>query len=222
MVWALLMLGAIWSIRNLTPTQNLRLSRIAAGFIFLTVVVWTLIKLHFGRFDLLVDLPLSLCNLFAAIAPLLFWQPTQRRLEVIYFLVMTGTFQAMITPDLYVGFPSNEFFKYWIVHGGLVIVVIHNIFSFKMYPRFKGVLITFGWLNLYSALIYGLNIMIDANYFYLISKPGNPSILDYFGPWPFYIFVAELFSMAFFAACYVPVAMIRKSITIEPVKAENW
>ena len=52
------------------------LGRCFAIFIFLTVVIWTAIKIHFDRFNLLVDLPLSLCNLFAVLAPLLFWNPT--------------------------------------------------------------------------------------------------------------------------------------------------
>lgn len=210
-VFSLFAAGTVWSVRNLNSAQNLLLSRCFAIFIFVTLVVWTLIKIYFDRFNSLVDLPLSLCNLFAVLAPLLFWKPNQRRLEVMYFLVTVGTFQAMLTPDLYVGYPSNEFFKYWIVHGGVVLLVLHHIFAFQLYPRFKGVLLTFGWINLYSAVLYPLNIAIGANYFYLISKPGNASILDFFGPWPMYIFVAELVVMGLFALAYLPFLLIKKS-----------
>ena len=210
-VFSLLLAGTVWCVRNLNSAQNLQLIRGFSIFIFLTVVVWSAIKLYFGRFNLLVDLPLSLCNLFAALGPLLFWKPNQRLLEVMYFLVIVGTFQAMLTPDLYVGYPSNEFYKYWIVHGGVVLLVIHSIFAFQLYPRLKGVLLTFGWINLYSAVLYPLNIAIGANYFYLISKPGNASILDFFGPWPMYILVAELVAMAFFALAYLPFLLVKKS-----------
>jgi len=210
-VFSLFAAGTLWSVRNLNSAQNLLLSRCFAIFIFLTLVLWTAIKLYFDRFNLLVDLPLSLCNLFAVLGPLLFWRPHQRRLEVMYFLVTVGTFQAMLTPDLYVGFPSNEFFKYWIVHGGVVLLVVHQIFAFQLYPRFKGVALTFGWINLYSAALYPLNIAIGANYFYLINKPGNASILDFFGPWPMYIFAAELVAMVLFAVAYLPFALVVKS-----------
>ena len=117
----------------------------------------------------------------------------------------------MLTPDLYVGFPSNEFFKYWIVHGGLVLLVLHHILAFRIYPRFKGVGLTFIWLNIYAALLYPLNLSIGANYFYLINKPGNASILDFFGPWPVYIFVAELVAMAFFAVAWLPFLLVGRS-----------
>jgi hypothetical integral membrane protein (TIGR02206 family) len=211
LVFCLFVAATVWSVRNLNPGQNLLLSRCFAIFIFFTVVIWTAIKVYFDRFNVLVDLPLSLCNLFAALAPLLFWRPHQRRLEVMYFLVTVGTFQAMLTPDLYVGYPSNEFFKYWIVHGGVVLLVVHSIFAFQLYPRLKGVVLTFGWINIYSAILYPLNIAIGANYFYLISKPGNASILDLFGPWPLYILVAELVAMALFTLAYLPFLLVKKS-----------
>ena len=210
-VFALCMLATVWCIRNFDERQNLLFSRRISIFLVITVVIFSAIKIYFNRFNLLIDLPISLCNLFAVLAPLLFWRPNQRRLEVIYFLVMAGTLQAMLTPDLYVGFPSNEFFKYWIVHGGLVVLVIHNIFAFQMYPRFKGVVITFAWVNVYSAALYGLNLLMDANYFYLVHKPGNASILDLLGPWPLYILVAELVAMVFFALFYLPFIFVNKT-----------
>ena len=210
-VFALCMLATVWCIRNFDERQNLLFSRRVSIFLMITVVVFSAIKIYFNRFNLLIDLPISLCNLFAILAPLLFWRPNQRRLEVIYFLVMAGTIQAMLTPDLYVGFPSNEFFKYWIVHGGLVVLVIHNIFAFQMYPRLKGILITFGWVNVYSLALYGLNLLMGANYLYLMHKPGNASILDLLGPWPLYILVGELLAMVFFALFYLPFIYVNKT-----------
>ena len=75
LVFCLFAAGVIWSVRNLNAAQNLLLSRCFSIFIFLTLVVWSLIKIYFDRFNILVDLPLSLCNLFAVLAPLLFWRP---------------------------------------------------------------------------------------------------------------------------------------------------
>ena len=106
--------------QKLSPAQNLWLGRAIAIFLSITVVVFSWIHSANGLFNYKVDLPLSICNLFALLAPLLFWQPNFRRFEVIYFLVLCGTFQAMLTPDLYAGFPSYGFFKYWIVISKLV------------------------------------------------------------------------------------------------------
>jgi uncharacterized membrane protein YwaF len=55
-----------------------------------------------------------------------------------------------------------------------------------------------------------INFWLDANDFYLVEKPVNPSILDYFGPWPWYILVTEGLAFVFFAIAYVPIAIARK------------
>ena len=182
--------------RNLTRQQNLLIGRCLSVFLSLTVILFIVFHIQFERFDIAVDLPLSICNLFAFTAPLLFWNPNPKRMEVVYFAVMSGTFQAIITPDLYVGFPTYGFFKYWISHVGLVIIVIHYLLSFQLRPRAKGIFITFVWLNLYLMIIVPINLLLDANYFYLMEKPINPSILDLFGPWPTYLLVSEVLAMS--------------------------
>ncbi|MCT2529269.1 TIGR02206 family membrane protein [SAR92 clade bacterium H921] len=196
--------------RNLTRQQNLLLARALSVFMSASVVIWAVLHLVFDRFNVAVDLPLSLCNLFALIAPLLFWNPDHRRFEVIYFMVMCGTFQAIITPDLYVGFPGYGFFKYWIVHIGLVLVVVHYLLVFRLYPRPQAMITSFVWLNIYLLSLVPVNLWLDANYFYMMEKPINPSILDYFGPWPVYILVSEALAFVFFAVAYVPIAVAKK------------
>ena len=69
---------------------------------------------------------------------------------------------------------------------------------------------TFGWLNIYLLALVPINLWLGANYFYMMEKPLNPSILDYFGPWPIYILVCEVLAMAFFALAYVPIVIAKK------------
>ena len=99
--WALatffIFLSVIISISHkLSSARNLWLGRVISIFLSVTVLIFSWIHWRNGLFNYRVDLPLSICNLFALLAPLLFWQPHFKRFEVIYFLVICGTFQAML------------------------------------------------------------------------------------------------------------------------------
>lgn len=209
-VFIVCLLGIVKLVPRLDDHQNLLLTRSASVFLSLTVLIWTAVHIAFGRFDAAVNLPVSICNLLALFAPLLFWQPNRRRFEVIYFFVLSGTLQAIITPDPDGGFPSYGFFKYWLVHCGLVVVVVHHLLAFKLYPHAKGILRTFIWMNIYILCLIPINIGLEANYFYMMNKPVNPSLLDFFGPWPIYILVTECLAMIFFAIAYLPIFLTRK------------
>ena len=67
--------------------------------------------------------------------------------------------------------------------------------------------------NAYVALLIPINYLLNANYFYLMSKPINPSILDFFGPWPVYILVAETLVIGFFALAMIPVFLAKKFVS---------
>jgi len=199
--------------KKLNYQQNLLIGRSLSLFLALMVVVYTIFEIVFGRFTIAEDLPLSTCNLFCILAPWLFWRPNFKFFVVVYFLVMAGTLQAVITPDLYRGFPSYGFFKYWITHVGLVLLVIHYLVCFELYPTAKSMLSAFAWLNIYVLALLPINFLLGANYFYLMAKPINPSVLDYFGPWPIYILVAELLVMGFFAIAMLPVILVKRIAT---------
>ena len=145
----ILLIILISAAKRLSDQQNLMVSRGLSLLLCTTVVAWSLLHIRFGRFSADESLPLSICNLFALIAPLLFWIPHQKRFEVVYYFVFSGTLQAIITPDPSSGYPSYSFFKYWILHCGLIIIVAHYLMALKLYPSAQGIVRAFIWLNLY-------------------------------------------------------------------------
>jgi len=46
-------------------------------------------------------------------------------------------------------------------------------------------------VNVFAALVGPFDYLYKTNYFYLRSKPANPSLLDFLGPWPIYIVGTE-------------------------------
>ena len=61
-------------------------------------------------------------------------------------------------------------------------------------------------------LMFIVNKLTGANYFYTNHKPETASALDYLGEWPNYIFVAELIMIPYFLLFYLPFYLSSKKI----------
>ena len=197
----------LWASRTLKRKQKVGLARMMSLVLSVTVIGWVIIRLALKEFDHITDLPLDLCNLLALVMPLLVWRPSRRIQEVLYFLVLAGTLQAVLTPHLIEGFPHFTFFKYWIVHGGLIVVTVYMTVAFQYYPTLRSLIKAFWSLQLYAVGVVLLNLLLGSNYFYVMRKPPTASLLDYFGPWPWYILVCEGIVLVLFLLVYAPVEL---------------
>ena len=204
---ALAWIGRQW----LGSSHQLWLARFLAIVTSIGIGSWAIIRLVVGEFIWREDLPLHLCNLVALLLPLLLWTPSRRMHEVLYYLVLSGTLQAVLTPDLPEGFPHYSFFKYWIVHGGLIVHIVYVSAVWRYYPRLIGVLRTWGWMNAYFAGILAFNLMTDSNYFYVMEKPPIPSLLDYLGSWPWYLFTGQFVALALFTVAWLPFIRLNRA-----------
>jgi len=189
---------------HLSQSGKFLLGNIMAFFISLTIVAWVAIELTLHRFDIQEDLPLYLCSLVGLLMPV--FTLTRKKLiyEILLFWTLAGTIQAVVTPDLKEGLPHYTFFRYFIVHAGIIVVMLYATFVYNMRPVFKSIFKSFLAFQLYLLFVILVNFVLDANYSYLNAKPPVPSILDYFGPWPVYILVGELVVLPLFGLVYLP------------------
>lgn len=195
--------------RTTAPAYKNRLFKGMGWVISGTVIGWSLLEMGLGNFNVSQDLPLPLCNFLALLLPLFTLTRSLFLFELFYFWVLSGTLQAIITPDLQDSFPHYHFLKYWIVHLGLVIVVLYAAVVYKMRPTLKSVLKAFIWLQPYVLFCMGVNYALGANYLYLNAKPPMASLLDFMGPWPVYILVAQLIAMPLFLLAYLPFVLCK-------------
>ncbi len=200
----------LYANRFLSADRRLLMARVMAVGLSLTVVVWVALRIALNDFDEQTDLPLDICNLAALVMPFLMWKPSQRVHEILYFLVLVGTLQATLTPHLFNGFPNFTFFKYWIVHGGLIVFVVYVTASFKLYPDRRSLLKAFAWLHVYAVGVFIANLLLGSNYFYIMRKPPTASLLDLLGPWPWYILVCEGLAFVLFVLVYLPIPLLTK------------
>ena len=197
----------------LNPKQQLGLSRVLALAASIGAGVYVFILIWLGDFDYQRDLPLDICNLMALLLPFFMWNPSRRIHEVLYFWILAGTIQAIITPHLYNGFPNFIFIHYWMVHAGLVVYAVYVTIVFDYQPTLKSLWKAFGYLQIYIVLIVLVNLILGSNYVYVLRKPPTASALDYFGPWPWYILVCEVLGLIMFFVVLYPSLAFQKKIS---------
>ncbi len=169
-----------------------------------TLIIWTSIKIYLKGFHIKEDLPLHLCNFISILLPVFAYTRKMWMYEVLLFWILAGTTQAMITPDLVHGFPHYNYLKYWILHAGLVIFILYFTVVFQMRPTVRSIFKSFLALQVYFVGMLLVNSLLGSNYFFISEKPPHGSLLDYFGDWPYYIFVAELILFPYFFLIYLP------------------
>ena len=63
----------------------------------------------------------------------------------------------------------------------------------------------------YLLVVHVFNILLKSNYSYTMSKPESATILDLMGPWPWYIFFADLVMGVLFLLLMLPFIIGKKS-----------
>jgi hypothetical integral membrane protein (TIGR02206 family) len=158
-----------------------------------------------------LQLPLQLCDL-ALIAVVVALLTTHRAAaELAYFWGLAGSLQAVLTPDLGEPFPSYWWSQFFLSHCGVVLSAVYLAVTGRVEPTSRSVWCVFGWTNGYALLVGLLNWATGANFGYLAHKPMQPSLLDYLGPWPYYIGGMEVIALASLYLSYAPFAMARRT-----------
>ena len=101
---------------------------ISLGF---AVLWWMVFRWWNGRFDIREDLPFHLCNLLTLVFPIALYYRSRWFFGILYFWVLAGTLQAVITPDLKEPFPHFIYFRYWWIHCGLISLLFYGLMVFK-------------------------------------------------------------------------------------------
>src|SRR5262245_41392247 len=163
-----------------------------------------------GELSLESSLPLELCHcvLLACIVAL-FW-PNRLAFEIAYFWGLGGTLHAVVTPDLGQGFPSWDFIQFFWAHGTILVAIVYLIAARKLRPRPASVPRMFLALNLYALAVGTIDLAFGWNYGYLRSPPSQPSLIDYLGPWPWYILSLELVALVSFIILGLPWRLLAK------------
>jgi hypothetical integral membrane protein (TIGR02206 family) len=162
------------------------LARTLALIIVIELTVKTIGNAVYG-FPWTKLLPLQICDVNALLCAWMLFKRSYGVYQVAYFWAMAASVAAMLTPDLRYDFPHPIFAFFFLGHGLSVVGVLYATWVFGFQPRLRSVGIAIAVTALYAGLMMPLNFLLGMNYLYLRAKPSAPSVLDYMGPWPWYL-----------------------------------
>jgi hypothetical integral membrane protein (TIGR02206 family) len=140
-----------------------------------------------GTWSASTSLPLALCNMAVLVAVAACWWQVPLLVELTWFWGMAGTLQAVVTPDLAVGFPHLVFFQYVIGHLGIVLAAVYLVAGMRITPRAGSVRRVVTVTAAYTAAVGIVDAFTGANYMFLRRQPPEWTVLRLLGPWPWYI-----------------------------------
>jgi len=192
-------LALVLSARRLRRVDDDRLVRyaLAIGLVANELIWWIY---YVGRYS--IALPLDVCDLAVF---LIAWALIRRDRyvgELAFFWGLAGSSQAVLTPDLVAGFPSYGWAKFFLSHCGVVLSAVYLMVRGRLSLTTGSVWRVWLISNVYIAIVGLVNWRLGTNFSYLAAKPAHPSLLDYLGPWPYYILSGEVIMLGLFFLCY--------------------
>lgn len=162
-----------------------RFSRTVALLVPAVTVPFQLVDLAVN-FDIDVTLPLHLCDLAWIAATWALWSHRLFPVALTFFWGLTLTIQGIVTPSLGEDFPHPRYFAFWALHLLIVWAAVYLVVGLGLVPRWRDYAAAVATTLAWAVVVYLFNEVADTNYGYLQRKPDG-SILDLFGPWPWYV-----------------------------------
>ena len=197
--------------RRTSGTSALAMRYVLAAALLLCTAVTLGYWWRRGFLSALDLLPLHLCDFLILVAVFALVTLERTSCELLLFWAGTGTVLAMLGPDLQSGFPSWAFVSFFLLHGLVVVAAAVVTFGFGRRPREGAPWRVFALTNAYALVVGVVNLALDTNYLFLREKPHGRTLLDWFGPWPVYLFVAEAAAAGLFWLLDAPFRAARRA-----------
>lgn len=172
-------------------------------------IAWDVWQRVHGIWSIAYSLPLHLCTLSVPLAALMLARRSYGLYQLLYFWGFAGATQAMLTPDLQAtghNFPHFVYLIFWTSHGCILWAVLFAGAAWGFRPTWRSIGLVFGVTNAIMILVGIVNWLTGGNYMFIARPPDYASLLDFFGPWPWYILVVQGLALVIFVLIYLPYA----------------
>jgi hypothetical integral membrane protein (TIGR02206 family) len=185
-----------WSIQP--PNSVRRIERLFALSLLIMDVLYHIWLFQAGRWHVSNSLPLELCSISLVMTIVLLWTGNKHVYDLVFYAGIGGAIQAVATPVLDMNFPHFRYFHFFYTHIGIVVTALYFAWVKGYRPTFKGIIKTMVALNVLLPIVFAINVFLQGNYMFLRMKPTNGSLLDFLGPYPWYILSLEIVAILIF------------------------
>jgi hypothetical integral membrane protein (TIGR02206 family) len=162
------------------------------------------------RYEAAKALPLHVCDLAGLVAPPMLWTGWRPLRTVCYFWGIGLSTQGFIQPDLQQGPNDPSFWAFWVGHVAVVGTALYDVAARGYRPTWRDYGVAVVTLAAYVAVVLPLDIVTGFNYGYVgRGKPGQPSVVDFLGPWPGRLLVISALAAAVLALMVLPWDVLR-------------
>ncbi len=160
-------------------------------------------------------IPFHLCDIAAITGG--FALLTRRPLlaSLTYFWGLAATMQGLLTPAITVGFPHWPFVMFFVHHFVIVGTALYLPIVDGWRPKtplWKSPIEVYLWSLGYLAFAMAVNKILGTNFGFAAHRPPNPSLIDYLGPWPWYLVSMSAIALVLYFLLALPFAGAKQRV----------
>ena len=207
---------ATWALvrhrRRLPAEPDRRRFDVALGVAALTVwMVNQTLEMMPWRFALHRSLPLHVCDVVGVFAALAMITGSRPWRAMLYYWGVGLSTQALITPELAYGLASFDFWSFWVPHGTIIALAVYDLVARGFRPGWRDYAVGVATLLVYLAVVLPFDLAYHVNYGFVgRGTPGQPSVIDFLGPWPIRTYKLCVGVAIFLALITVPWVVARR------------
>ena len=155
-------------------------------------------------------LPLHLCPIVIILSIFMMFFHSEVLFQPVYFWSI-GAFFAIRMPDIRDGMSNFASQSFFITHFFILFSTAYAFVHFRFRPTKVGFLCSFLLLVTLAFIMYFVNNKLGTNFLYVNHPPVTKSLMDFMGPWPYYIFSLAGIDIAISFFMYLPFRKNKKS-----------
>jgi len=155
-------------------------------------------------------LPLHLCPIVIILSIFMMFFHSEVIFQAVYFWSI-GAFFAIIMPEIRDGMSNFASQSFFITHFFILFSTAYAFVHFRFRPTRAGFLCSFLLLVTLAFVMYFVNNKLGTNYLYVNHPPVTKSLMDFMGPWPYYIFSLAGIDIAISFFMYLPFRKNKKA-----------